>query len=182
MPSRCQIKKIRPLLYSKYPPSSSKSGIKNYVGHREGCHSESYFQNKSEIGIKPVVLAQRAQAELTTFPMSNFNYEIRFRTTRGVLAIQKWSYFFDLTPGRYDSSIFPNFVSILLSQFRTYFWKQNSEWLPSWFPNSILRPDFELEGGYLPYKSGLIFLIWRLEVMIPDFFHWDPEFRTFVHC
>ena len=105
MPSRRLIKKIRPLLYSKYPPSSSKSGLITEVGHREGSHSELCFQNKSEIGIKPVVLAQRAQAELTTFPMSNFNYETRFRTTRGVLAIQKWSYFFDLTPGRYESGL-----------------------------------------------------------------------------
>ena len=37
IPSRCLIKKIRPLLYSKYPPSSSKSGLIFEVGHREGC-------------------------------------------------------------------------------------------------------------------------------------------------
>ena len=37
MPSRHLIKKIRSLLYSKYPPSGSKSGLIIEVGHREGC-------------------------------------------------------------------------------------------------------------------------------------------------
>ena len=43
--SRRLIKKIRPLLYSKYPPSKSKYGLIIDIGHREGCHSELYFQN-----------------------------------------------------------------------------------------------------------------------------------------
>ena len=128
MPSRCQIKKIRPLLYSKYPPSSSKSGIKNYVGHREGCHSESYFQNKVWNRDKPSFRLKIALEELTTFPMSNFTFETGFRTRRGVLAIQKWSYFFYLTPGRCDSRLLSNsrlLSSARISRFSSRFQEEN---------------------------------------------------------
>ena len=38
-------KKIRPFLYSKYPPYRSKYGLIIDAGHREGCHLELYIQN-----------------------------------------------------------------------------------------------------------------------------------------
>ena len=49
---------------------------------------------------------------MTAFLMSKFNFETRFRTRRGVLAMQKWSYFFDLALGSYHSGIFPLFHCI----------------------------------------------------------------------
>ena len=94
-----------------------------------------------------------------TFPMSNSNFETGFRTRRGVLALRNGLIF----SIRCREGTFPDCVLNLLSKIRTKYWKKNSERQPSRSQTPIMRPDFELERGYLLYKSGLSFFIWRQE-------------------
>ena len=87
----------------------------------------------------------------TTFPMSNSNYETGFWTRRGVLAFRNGLIF----SIRRREGTFPDCVLNLLSKIRTKYWKKKSERQPSRSQTPIMRPDFELERGYLLYKSIL---------------------------
>ena len=90
VPSRHLIEKIRPFLKASTPLL-----VRNPVSLLELDIGKVVFQNFFSIFVlnsdKYPFFCSYGTSGMTTFPKSNFNYETRFRTIRGVLAIQKWS-------------------------------------------------------------------------------------------